>query len=581
MARKSRKNIQTDTFERAGQNEQTTEVLEEHSENVPAAQPVTAQKKNAMKAAVYARLSVEDDITMDSLDTQIKLIRDFIDCRDDIVYEETYFDNGYSGTNFNRPAFNRMMQDLRKGKIQCIVVKDLSRFGRNYLEADYYIETILPFLGARLLAVTDNFDSLRPEDMNSLLIPVKNLVNTMYSKDLSKKIWTTAQRKKKAGVVLGNGCVYGYILNQETGRFDIDPATAPTVQMIFQWRLMGLSTNRIADNLNLMGAPTPRQRQKELGILKKDAGKKWESSSVSAILMNECYIGNTVTNKTSAKIFAGQEKRRTEKEEWIITENTHAPIIARDDFEKIREKQEREAAVRMERRSAAAKINEKYPDQLKGLLYCGECGRRMCIDRYPHGAESSVKTVVYCCRHRKGQAECQGHTITENLLKMLIMRKISEAVLAFCNEEELWKKTNNLNGSGSPINKIKSEIQKTNARLGSIAEKRTLLYENLSAGIIDKEEFRLLQDTYKKQHEEEEEALKTLEEKLKKTEEISKEYFQSAEKMKQFAGMTAFDEDKVRELVERVDIFPDKHVHITFRFKKPFAEEGDHDDSGL
>ena len=584
MARKSRKNIETVSTHTGN----VTEVLEgaaayRHPSDDSGIISAGTKSPDAMKAAVYARLSVEDDITMDSLDTQIRLIRDFIDGRDDIVYEDTYYDNGYSGTNFNRPAFNRMMEDLRKGKIQCIVVKDLSRFGRNYLEADYYIETILPFLGARLLAVTDDFDSFRPEDMNSLLVPVKNLVNTMYSKDLSKKIWATSQRKKKEGELLGNGCVYGYIKNQETGKLEIDPMTAVNVQMIFQWKLLGLSTCRIAENLTLMGAPTPRQRQKELGILKKEPGSKWETASISSILKSEYYIGNTVTNKTSTKIFEGKEKRRTDPSEWIITENTHEAIIAKDDFEAIQKSMNEKAEKRAASLEATAKINEKYPDQLKGLLFCGKCGKRMIIDRLPHGAVSSVKTVVYVCRQRgQGRSNnCSGHSISENLLKMLIMERISRTAKECCDAAELWNKTEAMRGRDNPVNKVKAEIQKVTAHLNGISDKRSTLYENLSNGVIDRDEFRLLQDNYKRQHEDGEKELKALEDKLSEIEEAAKQYLNSAEALKKYVSCRAFDEDIVRELVERVDVFPDKHIHVTFRFKNPFEKEGSKDDSSV
>ena len=427
----------------------------------------------------------------------------------------------------------------------------------------------------------DDFDSFRPEDMNSLLVPVKNLVNTMYSKDLSKKIWATSQRKKKEGELLGNGCVYGYIKNQETGKLEIDPMTAVNVQMIFQWKLLGLSTCRIAENLTLMGAPTPRQRQKELGILKKEPGSKWETASISSILKSEYYIGNTVTNKTSTKIFEGKEKRRTDPSEWIITENTHEAIIAKDDFEAIQKSMNEKAEKRAASLEATAKINEKYPDQLKGLLFCGKCGKRMIIDRLPHGAVSSVKTVVYVCRQRGRSNNCSGHSISENLLKMLIMERISRTAKECCDAAELWNKTEAMRGRDNPVNKVKAEIQKVTAHLNGISDKRSTLYENLSNGVIDRDEFRLLQDNYKRQHEDGEKELKALEDKLSEIEEAAKQYLNSAEALKKYVSCRAFDEDIVRELVERVDVFPDKHIHVTFRFKNPFEKEGSKDDSSV
>lgn len=153
--------------------------------------------------AIYGRLSVEDNEDNESMETQIALVQDFINRSSELNYVDTYFDNGFTGTNFKRPAFTRLMNDVRQKKIKCIVVKDLSRFGRNYLEAGYYIETVFPFLGVRLIAVNDHFDSTRKEDMESMALPIRNMVNTMYAKDISKKVWSSLQRKKEAGYAVG------------------------------------------------------------------------------------------------------------------------------------------------------------------------------------------------------------------------------------------------------------------------------------------------------------------------------------------------------------------------------------------
>ncbi len=175
----------------------------------------------------------------ESMETQIALVQDYINRSRELSYVDTYFDNGFTGTNFKRPAFTRLMNDVRQKKIKCIVVKDLSRFGRNYLEAGYYIETVFPFLGIRLIAVTDNFDSTRKEDMESLALSIRNMVNAMYAKDISKKMWTSLQRKKEAGYAVGNDAPYGYIRNPVTKRNEIDPEAAFYVQLIFQWETDG------------------------------------------------------------------------------------------------------------------------------------------------------------------------------------------------------------------------------------------------------------------------------------------------------------------------------------------------------
>lgn len=189
MARKSRKNLP-------------------QPEQAAASVLLPELEEAKIPAAIYGRLSVEDEEKEESMETQIALVQDYINRSSELSYVDTYFDNGFTGTNFKRPAFTRLMNDVRQKKIKCIVVKDLSRFGRNYLEAGYYIETVFPFLGIRLIAVTDNFDSTRKEDMESLALPIRNMVNAMYAKDISKKIWTSLQRKKEAGYAVGNDAPY-------------------------------------------------------------------------------------------------------------------------------------------------------------------------------------------------------------------------------------------------------------------------------------------------------------------------------------------------------------------------------------
>ena len=317
MARKSRKNLP-------------------QPEQAAASVLLPELEEAKIPAAIYGRLSVEDEEKEESIETQIALVQDYINRSSELSYVDTYFDNGFTGTNFKRPAFTRLMNDVRQKKIKCIVVKDLSRFGRNYLEAGYYIETVFPFLGIRLIAVTDNFDSTRTEDMESLALPIRNMVNAMYAKDISKKIWTSLQRKKEAGYAVGNDAPYGYIRNPVTKRNEIDPEAAFYVQLIFQWELMGVPIFEIARRMTLLQVPTPREWHRKMVEGKEVLTcKKWGVTTIRHILENQTYAGDTINNKSTQKLFAGQDKRGLPKEQWYVAKNTHPAIIARDDFEKV------------------------------------------------------------------------------------------------------------------------------------------------------------------------------------------------------------------------------------------------------
>lgn len=317
------------------------------------------------------------------------------------------------------------MNDVRQKKIKCIVVKDLSRFGRNYLEAGYYIETVFPFLGVRLIAVTDNFDSTRKEDMESLALPIRNMVNAMYAKDISKKIWTSLQRKKEAGYAVGNDAPYGYIRNPVTKRNEIDPEAAFYVQLIFQWELMGVPIFEIARRMTLLQVPTPREWHRKMVEGKEVLTyKKWGVTTIRHILENQTYVGDTINNKSTQKLFAGQDRRDLPKEQWYVAKNTHPAIIARDDFEKVQKILNKNRAVFNTVRAKSEQIRAEYQNDLAGMVFCADCGRAMEFERLPHGAEESKKVCYYICKARQADDKCIGHQIPEKLLKALIMDQL-------------------------------------------------------------------------------------------------------------------------------------------------------------
>ena len=295
--------------------------------------------------AIYGRLSVEDNEDNESMETQIALVQDFINRSSELNYVDTYFDNGFTGTNFKRPAFTRLMNDVRQKKIKCIVVKDLSRFGRNYLEAGYYIETVFPFLGIRLIAVNDHFDSTRKEDMESMALPIRNMVNTMYAKDISKKVWSSLQRKKEAGYAVGSDAPFGYIRNPVTKRNEIDPETAFYVQLIFQWALMGVAIYEIARRMTLLQVPTPREWHRKIVEGKEVVTyKKWGETSVRHMLANQTYVGDTINNKSTQRFFAGQELKNLKGEKMRMYEEYAAGTLSLDNYKNKKQEYDRKIA---------------------------------------------------------------------------------------------------------------------------------------------------------------------------------------------------------------------------------------------
>ena len=462
MARKSRKNL-----------------LQPEQATVSVQFPELDEEK--IPTAIYGRLSVEDDEDNESMETQIALVQDFINRSSELNYVDTYFDNGFTGTNFKRPAFTRLMNDVRQKKIKCIVVKDLSRFGRNYLEAGYYIETVFPFLGVRLIAVTDHFDSTRKEDMESLALPIRNMVNTMYAKDISKKVWTSLQRKKEAGYAVGSDAPFGYIRNPVTKRNEIDPETAFYVQLIFQWVLMGVAIFEIARRLTLLKVPTPREWHRKIVEGKEVVTyKKWGETSVRHMLANQTYVGDTINNKSTQRFFAGQDKRDLSKEQWYVAKNTHPAIIARDDFEKVQEILTKNQKVFKTVRAESEQIRTEYQNDLAGMVFCADCGRSMDFDRLPHGAEESKKVCYYICRARQADDKCIGHQITEKLLKALVMDQLHLFIVRLSDKRKVLEELRKIEDMQNPVYRAKSEIMSLTDKVSQMAKKREQLYSDFN-----------------------------------------------------------------------------------------------------
>lgn len=527
-----------------------------------------------IRTAIYGRLSIEDDDDNESMETQIALVQDFIDQNSELECVDTYFDNGFTGTNFKRPAFTRLMNDVRQKKIQCIVVKDLSRFGRNYLEAGYYIETVFPFLGVRLIAVTDNFDSSRKEDMESIVLPIRNMVNAMYAKDISKKIWTSLQRKKEAGFTAGNNPPFGYIRNLDTMRNEIDPEAAFYVQLIFQWKLMGVSIGEICQRLTIMRVPTPREwHRRQTDEETMVTYKKWGVTSVHNMLINQTYVGDTVTNKSSQKLFAGQEKQQLPSDQWYITQNTHPAIIARDDFERVQEMLAESSAACTSARAASKEIRENYKNELAGMIFCADCGRPMEYDRLPHGVEESKKICYYICKARRADDRCIGHQISEVLLKSVLMEQIHHCLEVLCDKSRLAEELRETPNTQNPIFRAKGEIISLTDKINTVMEKREKLYADFVAGVVDIEDYQMIREDYARQQESLKEELKKAEQRKLDVENQMEEFIKMTKNLEVHLNDREFDIDLVKALIQRIEVGADKRIRLTYRFRDVFENE--------
>lgn len=298
------------------------------------------ETRSIFSAALYIRLSKENGgrQTQDTVENQQILLEEFTKTQPDIEIYKIYIDNGFSGINFERPAFQKMMEDIRKENVNCIIVKDLSRFGRNYLETGNYLENLFPTLKIRFISITDHFDtySLNYSD-NDLLIPLKNIINEIYARDISQKIHSALDIKKREGTYGGGVAPYGYHKSKEKGIYEIDEEVAEVVRYIYKLRLQGCSYCKIAKILNEKGIKSPSAYRFEKGIVRNKQMQKvgWKRDSIEDILHNQVYLGNMVRGKTSCALYKGEKRHSVPESKWIIVPKRHEPIISKELFDAV------------------------------------------------------------------------------------------------------------------------------------------------------------------------------------------------------------------------------------------------------
>lgn len=350
-------------------------------------------------ADAYYRLSRDDGdkIESDSIVNQKALVQEFLKLNPDIQIHEEKVDDGYTGVNFERLAFISMMEDIKAGRVNCVIVKDLSRFGRNYIESGRYIEKIFPYLGVRFISITDNIDSISSLDStNELMIPFKNLMNDAYCRDISIKVRSHLDIKRKNGQFIGSFAPYGYIKSPENkNQLIVDEQTANVVRRIFDWKLEGMSGGRIADKLNELGVPTPYQYKQMNGEkfycgYQKHTEMRWSAATVNHILRNEVYTGALIQGKTYSPNYKVRKRMKKKESEWIRCENNHEPIITKEEFQLIREIFLTDTRVSPE---------EEALYLFSGLVKCGWCGGNMTRKTVPVNGKKYVYLV--CAENKK------------------------------------------------------------------------------------------------------------------------------------------------------------------------------------
>ena len=520
-----------------------------------------------IKAGLYLRLSDEDNggRGKDSIHNQLELLLDFAEGLEKTEIVETYTDNGRTGTDFDRPEWERMMEDIRKQKINCVIVKDLSRFGRNYLEAGDYLEKVFPFLGVRFIAVNDHYDSkgeiFRERE---LITEFKNLANDYYSRDISKKVMSAFRTKKGQGQFIGNMAPYGYILKDN--HFIIDETAAAVVRRIFSMKMQGASFVEIAKTLNQENIPSPSRYAGERGVKKYKNCRDilWQPQAVSRILYNPTYVGDMVQGKNNRSIYSKEKQGKRKEEAWEIRKDSHPAIVEREIFQKVQEVKEKNSKTWKDRQGGAG-----YENILEGILVCGHCQHVM--RRNKDVRKGKVQYYFYCgSAYNYSHTECDTSSIIDYKIFDMVLRQIKLQIDLAVEAKSLTEQIKKSSHYTLLLKEKKKAKEQVKEELGRTIYLKTSIYEDLKQGILTKEEFLAAKEKYALRITKLEEELHKKETELEDFEQCINGSNKWMQTFLHFQGEEELTREMAVELLEKVEVFGDKRIHIRFRFRNEY-----------
>lgn len=521
------------------------------------------------KAAEYLRISREDGDKeeSDSIGSQKDITREYIDQNDDIVFADEYVDDGWSGTNFARPDFQRMMADIKDGAVNCVIVKDLSRLGRNYILVGQYLEMIFPLLNVRFISVVDHIDSVKdPSTINNALVSFKNVMNDEYCRDISNKVRASLDRKRSKGEFIGSFASYGYLKDPEDRHhLVVDPVAAETVRNIYQWFLSGMSIIGIAKQLNRLGIPSPTMYKRRLGFnYRHPTGELcdglWPDSSVKRILKNQIYTGDMVQSKTKTKSYKVQVSTNVPEENWIVVPDTHEAIIPREQFEAVRQ---------LLRRDTRTAPGVSHVSIFGGYIRCADCLRAM-------GKKSAVqpykKYYYYVCQtFRKGdKAACTKHTIREEKLYQAVLTTIQAQIQLAVSMDELLRELKKNHVKAQRSSRLDAVLDMKKQEHARVSQFKLDLYPDWKSGTISKSEYLALKEKFDRQLEQIERAIANIRDEIRQYQETARAENQFLRHFMKYRNITELTREVIVELVEMIYVHEGGTITIEFKFQDEY-----------
>ena len=504
-------------------------------------------KQKKYVAGLYFRLSQEDERQGESasIDNQRTILRKYAEERGFEIHGE-YIDDGISGTTFQRPEVQRLLDDAKAGVINTIIVKDLSRFGRNYIEVGQYIDYVFPAFGIRFIAIQDNVDTENRDSGTMEMMPIMNVFNEWHAANTSKKIRAVWKAKANEGVFHGKKACYGYIKSTNNkGTFMIDEEVAPIVVRIFEMYASGISPKRISEILNEENIPCPGQYAFEkLGHKGKTGDRRlWGQMTIASMLKNMEYIGHMPQLRSTSISYKNHKRYNKDQSEWVIVHNTHPAIISQDLWDKVRE---REKSVAQGRKTATG-----YTHPLSGFLFCADCGCKMKLN-----SVGNNKYAFNCGDHmRFGKAICFSHHISAKALEKIILDDIREMAQRIVLDEKTIREEfihHNAELADTTIKKTQKELQAKQKRTEELSRLMQLAYEDRLKGKMPEDICISFIQKYSEEQKRLETEISTLETKLTEANNTKQSADDFIRNIKKYLEAPELTREMCYELLERV-----------------------------
>ena len=508
-------------------------------------------------AALYIRLSKEDENEgpSESVTNQKSLLDEFVKKHRLAVYD-VYVDDGWSGTNFDRPDFQRMIGDIEAGKVNMVITKDLSRLGRDYIMTGHYMERYFPEKRVRYISLLDGIDTGVESTANDIT-PFRAIMNDMYAKDISRKIKSVKRDKQRKGQFIGGKPVYGYRMHPtEKNKIVVDEEAAVVVRRIFAMALDGMSCRKIAAKLNKEGVPTPAAYA---GLPVPNPGPYtglWSSERISEMLQNETYIGNMVQGRSVKISYKSKKCLKQDRENWVVVEGTHEPLIDTETFHK----------VRMLVDSRRHTRSRTYDFLLKGMIFCHECGYPLAVLNRKNAAGEDV--LYFVCRTyqrftRAGVCTC--HSIKEKTVTDAVIAKAREVCEACLNPRELLPMAQEAVEQAQKENAPENEMQAIQNKIDSLTANLDKMYMDRLSGLLAETDFERIYQRVKMERaalEDKLEALEAQKECPVSTEDRARALVQK------FMDSAFTSRELLVSLIQRVELTEEKQIIIKFRFRE-------------